>query len=77
MLDLKLVQRYLMLNFWVMAGVCLLIVVLYETEVLLPLEQFDNPQLEFFLQVERRVNNASTYNKIWSPGKRIFMEWIK
>ena len=51
MLDLKLVQRYLMLNFWVMAGVCLLIVVLYETEVLLPLEQFDNPQLEFFLQV--------------------------
>ena len=33
--------------------------------------------LEFFLQVERRVNNASTYNKIWSPGKRIFMEWIK
>ena len=43
MLDLKLVQRYLMLNFWVMAGVCLLIVVLYETEVLLPLEQFDNP----------------------------------
>lgn len=51
MLDLKLVQRYLMLNFWVMVGVCLLIVVLYETEVLLPLEQFDNPQLEFFLQV--------------------------
>ena len=51
MLDLKLVQRYLMLNFWVMAGVCLLIVVLYETEVLQPLEQFDNPQLEFFLQV--------------------------
>ena len=44
MLDLKLVQRYLMLNFWVMVGVCLLIVVLYETEVLLPLEQFDNPQ---------------------------------
>lgn len=33
--------------------------------------------LEFFLQVERRVNNASTYNKIWSPGKHIFMEWIK
>lgn len=51
MLDLKLVQRYLMLNFWVMVGVCLLMVVLYETEVLLPLEQFDNPQLEFFLQV--------------------------
>ena len=33
--------------------------------------------LEFFRQVERRVNNASTYNKIWSHGKRIFMEWIK
>ena len=28
--------------------------------------------LEFFLQVERHVNNASTYNKIWSPGKHIF-----
>ena len=44
MLDLKLVQRYLMLNFWVMAGVCLLIVVLYETEVLLPLDR-RQPQL--------------------------------
>ncbi len=40
-----------MLNFLVMVGICLLIVVFYETEVLLPFEEFGNPQLVFFLQV--------------------------
>ena len=34
MLDLKIAQRYLMLNFVLMIALCLLIVVLYECEIL-------------------------------------------
>ena len=27
---------------------------------------------EYFKQLERGVNNSSTYNKIWSPGKKYY-----
>ncbi len=51
MLDLKIAQRYLMLNFVLMIALCLLIVVLYECEILVSSDLSNNTQLVFFLQI--------------------------
>lgn len=51
MLDLKIAQRYLMLNFVLMTALCLLIVVLYECEILVSSDLSNNTQLVFFLQI--------------------------
>ena len=32
---------------------------------------------EFFMQKKFKVGNINTYNKIWSPGKRIYEEMLK
>ena len=29
---------------------------------------------EFIMQSQKRVNNSDTYNKIWSPGRRYFID---
>ena len=31
---------------------------------------------EYFKMAVRGVNNPNTYNKIWSPGRKIFMNFI-
>ena len=31
---------------------------------------------EYFKMAVRGVNNPNTYNIIWSPGRRIFINWI-
>ena len=51
MLDLKIAQRYLMLNFVLMIALCLLIVVLYECEILVSSDLSNNTQLVFSLQI--------------------------
>lgn len=51
MLDLKIAQRYLMLNFVLMIALCLLIVVFYECEILVSSDLSNNTQLVFFLQI--------------------------
>ncbi len=55
MLDIKTAQRILMLNFLVMAGVGLLMVVLYETGMVEPASMSVDSQLVFLLQVVMEV----------------------
>ncbi len=55
MLDIKTAQRVLMLNFLVVAGVCLLMVLLYETEMLLPGMLPVDSTAVFLLQVVMEV----------------------
>lgn len=55
MLDIKTAQRILMLNFLVMAGVGLLMVVLYETGMVEPTSMSVDSQLVFLLQVVMEV----------------------
>ena len=51
MKDLKTTQRILMLNFLVMVGLCVLLVLLYETEVIEATDLAADEQLVFVLQV--------------------------
>lgn len=52
MIELKTVQRMLLLNFLFMVGLCLLMVVLYETELVEPVDSLSvGSPLVFFLQV--------------------------
>ncbi len=55
MLDIKTAQRVLMLNFLVVVGVCLLMVLLYETELLLPGTLPVDSTAVFLLQVVMEV----------------------
>lgn len=50
-MELKQVQRMLVTNFWLMVAIVVLMVVVYETELLSPTSLGDDVQLVFVLQV--------------------------
>lgn len=50
-MDIKQTQRILMINFWFILIITLLLVLLYETELLTPTEMASDVNLIFFLQI--------------------------